>query len=134
MVDLTGRIALVTGGRIKVERSSFSAWLFTFTLRLGLRQLFVSCGVGLLLLPRHASPKMPYFGILRFLSPSHPFSLNLYVPLTPPSEQEADYKDWKDRLHFYGLDLRQLPALHKFLDHIKETYTHLDMIINISFR
>lgn len=43
--------------------------------------------------------------------------------------QEKDFAEWKDRLHIYGLDMRQLPAVERFCEHLLATYPHLDMIM-----
>lgn len=44
--------------------------------------------------------------------------------------REDDFKDWKDRLHVYGMDLRHTPSVEIFTDHIKATYPRLDILIN----
>jgi len=41
-----------------------------------------------------------------------------------------DYDVWKDRLHIYGLDLRDLPQLERFLAFLNAHYPYLDIIIN----
>jgi len=43
---------------------------------------------------------------------------------------EKDFKDWKDRLHIYGLDLRHTPSVEIFCSHIGETFDRLDILIN----
>lgn len=45
-------------------------------------------------------------------------------------EQEADFADWCERLHVYGLDLRQIPTLEVFVSQLETTYPYLDAIIN----
>jgi len=44
--------------------------------------------------------------------------------------EEEDFDQWKDRLKIYGLDFRDISAVHRFADHIKTTYDRLDIIIN----
>jgi NAD(P)-dependent dehydrogenase (short-subunit alcohol dehydrogenase family) len=41
-----------------------------------------------------------------------------------------DYVRWRTRLHVYGLDLRDLPQLERFLAHLNQHYAHLDIIVN----
>jgi len=43
---------------------------------------------------------------------------------------QGDFMLWRDRLHIYGLDLRDLAHLESFCESINSTYTHLDVIIN----
>jgi NAD(P)-dependent dehydrogenase (short-subunit alcohol dehydrogenase family) len=42
----------------------------------------------------------------------------------------ADYGDWQDRLHIYGLDLRDLASVKSFCALVLRTYTRLDFIVN----
>lgn len=44
--------------------------------------------------------------------------------------QEADYGDWKDRLHVHGLDLRHIPSVEIFCNYIEQKYGRLDILIN----
>jgi NAD(P)-dependent dehydrogenase (short-subunit alcohol dehydrogenase family) len=44
--------------------------------------------------------------------------------------READFSDWRHRLHIYGLDLRHTPSVEMFTDYFKETYGRLDILIN----
>lgn len=44
--------------------------------------------------------------------------------------READYNDWKDRLHIYGLDLRHTPSVEIFSSHIEQTFDRLDILVN----
>lgn len=32
---------------------------------------------------------------------------------------QPDYNEWKDRLHIYGVDFRDIPALHRFTAYLK---------------
>ncbi|MBD2124627.1 SDR family NAD(P)-dependent oxidoreductase [Trichocoleus sp. FACHB-262] len=90
--DLTGRMALVTGGRIKIGYQT------------GLRLL--RDGAQVLLTTR-----FPRDCAYRY-------------------SQEADFDQWRDRLQIYGLDLRNLPALETFIQHLLHTTSHLDILIN----
>lgn len=44
--------------------------------------------------------------------------------------KEEDYKDWSDRLHIYGLDLRHTPSVEIFANFIEQKYDRLDILIN----
>ena len=44
--------------------------------------------------------------------------------------KEPDFDQWGDRLHIYGLDLRHIPSVELFCDHIRQTYRRLDILIN----
>ena len=45
-------------------------------------------------------------------------------------QAEDDYFNWKNRLWVYGLDLRNLKAVHQFVDYVAETFSHIDILIN----
>ncbi|VXB85115.1 Oxidoreductase [Flavobacterium sp. 9AF] len=45
-------------------------------------------------------------------------------------EAENDYEEWKNQLVIYGLDLRNLKAIHNFIEFYKSKYTTLDILIN----
>ncbi|CAI5722844.1 unnamed protein product [Peronospora destructor] len=44
--------------------------------------------------------------------------------------KEKDFEAWKDRLHIYGMDFRDLGVIDKFMDHIEEAFGSLDILIN----
>ena len=44
--------------------------------------------------------------------------------------KEDDYKEWSDRLHIHGLDLRHIPSVEIFCNYIEQTYNRLDILIN----
>jgi hypothetical protein len=44
--------------------------------------------------------------------------------------KEADFEQWKDRLHIYGLDLRHIPSVEIFASYIEHKYDRLDILIN----
>ena len=44
--------------------------------------------------------------------------------------KEPDFDQWGHRLHIYGLDLRHIPSVELFCDHIRQTYKRLDILIN----
>ncbi|MBF0376936.1 MAG: SDR family NAD(P)-dependent oxidoreductase [Desulfamplus sp.] len=44
--------------------------------------------------------------------------------------KERDFKDWKDRLHIYGLDLRHIPSVEIFAGYVEHNYHRLDILIN----
>lgn len=90
--DLSGRIALVTGGRIKIG--------YQTTLKL-LRD-----GGRVLVTTR-----FPQDAARRY-------------------QAEADSMDWWGRLEIHGLDLRDLPAVETFGQHVLQRESHLDILIH----
>ncbi|WP_405291372.1 SDR family NAD(P)-dependent oxidoreductase [Algibacter sp. Ld11] len=44
--------------------------------------------------------------------------------------KEDDYKQWSDRLHIHGLDLRHIPSVEIFCNYIEQKYDRLDILIN----
>ena len=44
--------------------------------------------------------------------------------------KEADFNDWKDRLHIHGLDLRHTPSVEIFASYIEHKFDRLDVLIN----
>ena len=44
--------------------------------------------------------------------------------------KEADFKEWKERLHIYGLDLRHTPSVEIFCNFVNQEYDRLDILIN----
>jgi len=44
--------------------------------------------------------------------------------------KEKDFKDWENRLHIYGLDLRHTPSVEIFCNHIEQNFDRLDILIN----
>ena len=90
--DLTGRAALITGGRVKIG--------YQTTLRL-LRD-----GAKTIVTTRFP----------------HAAARRLHA--------EPDAADWIDRLHIYGLDLRNVPTVEAFARHLLDTEPHLDIIIH----
>ena len=44
--------------------------------------------------------------------------------------KEDDYKQWSDRLHIHGLDLRHIPSVEIFCNYIEQQYSRLDILIN----
>lgn len=90
--DLTGKVALVTGGRIKI---GYEACLIL--LRAGATVIVTTR------FPRDAAARY---------------------------SREDDFDAWKERLHIYALDLRVLIALERFIQHLKDTFPRLDILVN----
>ncbi len=44
--------------------------------------------------------------------------------------KEKDFKEWENRLHIYGLDLRHTPSVEIFCDNIEQNFDRLDILIN----
>jgi NAD(P)-dependent dehydrogenase (short-subunit alcohol dehydrogenase family) len=90
--DLSGRIALVTGARVKIGYATALRLL-----RAGAQVIVTS--------------RFPHNAAHRYSS-------------------EPDFADWRDRLHIYGLDFRYLPVVEHFLEHLRATYSALDILVN----
>lgn len=90
--DLTGRTALVTGGRVKIGHQTVLRLL-----RDGAKVIVTT--------------RFPYAAAKR---------LHL----------EPDSAEWLDRVQLYGLDLRNLPAVEAFAQHLMETEPSLEILIH----
>jgi NAD(P)-dependent dehydrogenase (short-subunit alcohol dehydrogenase family) len=90
--DLRGRVAVVTGSRVKI---GYQASILM--LRAGCRVV--------------ATTRFPHDAALRYA-------------------READFADWRDRLHVHGLDLRHTPSVEAFCRHLNATFDRLDFVIN----
>lgn len=90
--DLSGRIALVTGGRIKIGHQ-----LVLRMLRDGATVLVVT--------------RFPCAAARRL-------------------EAEEDSSEWLDRLHVYGLDLRDTPAVEAFAERLLAEQPSLDILVH----
>src|SRR5262249_5021745 len=44
--------------------------------------------------------------------------------------KEADFADWKERLHVHGLDLRHSPSVEIFARYVEHTFERLDFLVN----
>ncbi len=89
--DLTGKVALLTGGRIKI---GYEAGL-----------ILLRAGASLIVTTR-----FPEDCLQRY-------------------RKERDFNTWQDRLHIYGLDLRFLPLVEAFAQHVLQKYKRLDIFI-----
>lgn len=90
--DLSSRIALITGGRIKIG----------FELAL----MMLRDGAEVIVTTR-----FPEDARRRYAA-------------------QKDYGQWKNQLHIYGLDLRNLVAVSTFITHIQDHFDYLDILIN----
>jgi NAD(P)-dependent dehydrogenase (short-subunit alcohol dehydrogenase family) len=91
-VDLSGRTALVTGGRVKIGHQTVLRLL-----RDGARVLIVT--------------RFPHAAARRL-------------------HAEPDSSDWIGRVQIYGLDLRNIPAVEEFAQHLLHDEPSLDIIIH----
>ncbi len=89
---LDGRIALITGARIKI---GYQAALMM--LRAGAQVI--------------ATTRFPRDAALRFA-------------------REPDFEKWNARLTVHGIDLRHIPTVEKFADHLAATLPRLDVLVN----
>ena len=90
--DLTGRRAIVTGGRIKI----------------GYQQALMMLRDGAEAI---VTTRFPRDAACRYA-------------------QEPDFAHWGHRLKVYGLDLRSMPAVYAFADHLAATLDGLDILVN----
>lgn len=90
--DLSGKVALLTGARVKIG------------FQCGLRLL--QCGALVI-----ATSRFPHDTAQRYA-------------------REPDFAEWRERLHVYGLDMRDLQAVSAFTAMVQERYTRLDIIVN----
>lgn len=90
--DLSGRVALVTGGRVKIGHQ-----LVLRLLRDGARVLVTT--------------RFPHAAAKRFAA-------------------EPDYQEFGDRLHLYGLDLRNIPAVEEFAAELNRSLSCLDIVVH----
>jgi NAD(P)-dependent dehydrogenase (short-subunit alcohol dehydrogenase family) len=44
--------------------------------------------------------------------------------------KESDFKNWQNRLHIFGLDLRHTPSVEIFASYIEQHFDRLDILIN----
>src|SRR5688572_13783254 len=92
LADLRGRVALLTGGRVKIGYQ--------------------------------AGIKLPRAGAELIVTTRFPRdSATRYAA-------EPDFKEWGDRLHIYGLDLRHTPSVEAFCKELLTRFDRLDFIIN----
>jgi NAD(P)-dependent dehydrogenase (short-subunit alcohol dehydrogenase family) len=89
---LDGRVALITGSRVKIGYQA------------ALKMLRAGAEVI-------ATTRFPMDSALRY-------------------SKEADFEQWKDRLHVYGLDLRHTPSVEMFCAYVEKRYARLDILIN----
>eukprot|EP01114_Cavostelium_apophysatum_P015994 TRINITY_DN4481_c0_g1_i1.p1 TRINITY_DN4481_c0_g1~~TRINITY_DN4481_c0_g1_i1.p1 ORF type:complete len:575 (-),score=176.63 TRINITY_DN4481_c0_g1_i1:45-1769(-) len=90
--DLRGKVAIITGGRIKIG--------YLVSLKL------LRCGATLIVTTR-----FPHDSADRFA-------------------KEPDFNEWKDRLHVFGLDLRDMKRVEEFTQSVTEKFDRLDILIN----
>lgn len=90
--DLRGRVAVVTGSRVKIGYQA------------SILLLRAGCTVV-------ATTRFPHDSALRYA-------------------READFEQWRDRLHVHGLDLRHTPSVEAFCRHLNATFDRLDFVIN----
>ena len=90
--DLTGRTALITGGRVKIGHQT----------------------------------------VLRLLRDGAKVIVTTRFPNAAARRLEAEpgSSEWMDRLQIYGLDLRNLPAVEAFSQHLLDTESSIDILIH----
>ena len=91
-LDLSGRIAIVTGGRVKI-----GYYISTKLLSYGCKVIITT--------------RFPKDALFKY-------------------QQDPDYEKWKDNLIIYPIDFRIFESTIKFINYIKENFTHIDILIN----
>jgi NAD(P)-dependent dehydrogenase (short-subunit alcohol dehydrogenase family) len=91
-LDLSGRIAIVTGGRVKI-----GYYISTKLLSYGCKVIITT--------------RFPKDSLIKY-------------------QQDPDYEKWKDNLIIYPIDFRIFESTIKFINYIKENFTHIDILIN----
>ncbi len=91
-VDLRGRVAVVTGARVKIGYQA------------AILLLRAGCTVV-------ACTRFPRDAARRYAA-------------------EADFADWRGRLHVYGIDLRRTPSVEQLAQHLTQTLPRLDFQIH----
>ena len=91
-LDLSGRIAIVTGGRVKIGYF------------ISIKLLSYGCKVII-------TTRFPKDSLFKF-------------------QQEPEYEKWKDNLIIYPIDFRIFESTIKFINYMKENFTHIDILIN----
>ena len=91
-LDFSGRIAIVTGGRIKIGYY------------IGIKLLSYGCKVII-------TTRFPKDSLLKY-------------------QQDPDYEKWKNNLIIYPIDFRIFESTIKFVNYIKDNFSHIDILIN----
>ena len=91
-LDLSGRIAIVTGGRVKIGYY------------IGTKLLSYGCKVII-------TTRFPKDSLFKY-------------------QKDPDYEKWKNNLIIYPIDFRIFESTIKFINYIKENFTHIDILIN----
>ena len=91
-LDLSGRIAIVTGGRVKI-----GYYISTKLLSYGCKVIITT--------------RFPKDSLFKY-------------------QKDPDYEKWKNNLIIYPIDFRIFESTIKFINYIKENFTHIDILIN----
>ncbi|EGG21417.1 short-chain dehydrogenase [Cavenderia fasciculata] len=79
-----------------------------------------------------ARMKIGYYIALRLLKSGFTVMVTTRFPWIAIDRysKEDGYSEWKDRLFVYGCDFRHLPSVQSMIDHIKQLFPRLDILIN----
>ncbi|MBD3560520.1 SDR family NAD(P)-dependent oxidoreductase, partial [Planktothrix sp. FACHB-1355] len=125
--------------RCIVCKNIFSGWHFFYP------QLCINCGdfnyakrnqtadlKGFFALVTGARVKIGYAVTLKLLRAGATVIATTRFPHDAAKRyaSESDFGEWKNRLHIYGLDLRNIARVERFTQNIASFYTRLDIIIN----
>lgn len=76
--------------------------------------------------------KIGYYTALRLLRDGSRVILTTRFPYDALQRyiKEPDFENWKDRIHIYGLDFRQIERVEMFAKFIDKEFPYIDIIIN----
>lgn len=76
--------------------------------------------------------KIGYFTALRLLRDGARVIVTSRFPYDTLQHyiQESDFESWKDRIHIYGLDFRQIERVEQFATFLDQQFPSIDIIIN----
>ncbi|EGG21419.1 putative short-chain dehydrogenase [Cavenderia fasciculata] len=79
-----------------------------------------------------ARMKVGYYIALRLLKSGFTVMVTTRFPWIAIDRysMEDGYSEWKDRLFVYGCDFRHLPSVQSMINHIKQLFPRLDILIN----
>lgn len=113
VVDLVGRIVLLTGGRVKIG--------YRAALKL------LRCGATVIVTTRFPADAARRCVLPVFWWPALHAS---FITFARRYSSESDYANWSERLHVKGLDMKCIAAVEAFTGWVAANFDHLDAIIN----
>ena len=76
--------------------------------------------------------KIGYATALKFLRSKAKVLITTRFPANAWEQfsKEPDFECWQQNLTIYGLDLRNLKAVYQFVDYCRDTFQHIDILVN----